>query len=66
MKYFECIECDYKTHIKCNYVRHINSKKHTIDNKSNKFIYKCPFCCETFNNRTTLWRHKYLNTIKQQ
>ena len=55
MECFECIECDYKTHIKCNYVRHINSKKHKEFNKS---IYKCPFCCKTFNNRTTLWRHK--------
>ena len=55
MECFECIECDYKTHIKCNYVRHINSKKHKVLNKS---IYKCPFCCKTFNNRTTLWRHK--------
>jgi hypothetical protein len=61
MKYFECIECDYKTHVKCNYDRHIKSKKHKIvnkSNKSNKSIYKCPCCCKTFNNRTTLWRHK--------
>jgi hypothetical protein len=58
MKYFECIECDYKTHIKCNYVRHTESKKHKVVNKSNMSIYKCPFCCKIFNNRTTLWRHK--------
>ena len=58
MECFECIECDYKTHIKCNYVRHIKSKKHKVFHKSNKSIYKCPFCCKTFHNRTTLWRHK--------
>ena len=55
MKYFECKECDYKTHIKCNYVRHIKSKKHKV---ANKYIFQCASCGKIFNNRTTLWRHK--------
>ena len=63
---FHCEFCDYSTCRKSQYTRHLSTDKHQIrtnetfetkmqPNSSEKF--QC-LCGISFNNRTTLWRHK--------
>jgi len=63
---FHCECCDYSTCRKSQYTRHLSTDKHQIrtnetfetkmqPNSSEKF--QC-LCGISFNNRTTLWRHK--------
>ena len=52
---FSCKFCDYTTIRKSSYNKHIVTMKHMKQLEDTKF--KCP-CGESFNSRTTLWRHK--------
>ena len=53
---FYCRKCDFKCNKKSDYTRHMNTKKHK--NKCQEQVIACGTCGKTFNNRTTLWRHK--------
>jgi len=66
---FHCINCDFKCCYKRDYLRHTETKKHSMltnTTNSNRFYLKKPnyknFTCENcdkvYNDRTGLWRHK--------
>jgi hypothetical protein len=59
---FICEKCDFKCYMKCDWDRHIITRKHineTYLKQENvqNLKYNC-FCGLEFNSRTTLWRHK--------
>jgi hypothetical protein len=60
-KYF-CEKCDYITCKKCNYDKHILSRKHENSTNNNQKVAKssheCNICNKCFNDRAGLWRHK--------
>lgn len=54
-----CNNCNFKTNKKCNYKRHLNTKKHIIKTKQKKQnnLFLCETCKNKFKSRTSLWRH---------
>jgi hypothetical protein len=60
-QYF-CEICDYSTCKKCNYDKHLLSRKHENSNNNNpkvaKSSHECNICNKCFNDRAGLWRHK--------
>ena len=66
-KYF-CTTCDYITCKKCNYDKHIMSRKHADNYNNNQKVakgsYPCSICNKCFNDRAGLWRHKKKCTIQ--
>ena len=60
---YSCINCDFNTCKKTDYIRHLATLKHnnnvltTDDNQKTK-KYNCEKCCRDFNDRSGLWRHK--------
>jgi len=63
---FHCENCNYSTSRKSQYTRHLSTDKHKI--RTNETVetelkpkssekFQC-ICGISFNNRTTLWRHK--------
>jgi len=66
---YQCLNCDYTTSRKSQYMRHILTDKHHRNqnetfvtdlvpkSSENVNVHQC-FCGIRFNNRTTLWRHK--------
>jgi len=66
---FYCHICQYKTYIKCNYIRHLNSNKHhkTINyNQINAYkIYKCE-CGNIYKYIQNLSRHKKKCKLEKQ
>ena len=60
-KYF-CEICDYSTCKKCNYDKHLLSRKHENSNNNNPKVaqssHECNICNKCFNDRAGLWRHK--------
>ena len=61
-KKFFCEKCDYITYKKCNYDKHVLSRKHENSNNNNQKVAKssheCNICDKCFNDRAGLWRHK--------
>lgn len=57
---FVCVECDYKTTKKCNYDRHIKSKRH-IMKLNNTELFRCNFCNYITKRKNNYIRH--INTI---
>jgi len=63
---FVCEKCDFKCSKQSNFTKHIATRKHTNETNmkqetANQFICNCG---QTFNSRTTLWRHnKICKTI---
>ena len=63
---YTCVKCNFICSKKSNYNAHILTRKHkmalneTKVKQNNLFCISCicPTCNETFNSRTTLWRHK--------
>ena len=56
--FFYCEKCDYTTSRKSQYERHLITAKHiNVTNCNKKDTAKC-YCGKTYNNRTSLWRHK--------
>ena len=61
---YECIKCDFKCSKQSDWNRHILTRKHTCETNMEQNetqstpLHKCKFCNDTFNSRTTLWRHK--------
>jgi hypothetical protein len=62
---FYCEKCDYTTSRKSQYERHLITSKHINVTKCNKKDTVECSCGKTFNNRTTLWRHKKICTETQ-
>lgn len=64
-----CQECSFVTTIKCNYTRHMKSKKHSIKcgictevnqvNQVNevKEVIECPICGQKYQHKSSLSRH---------
>ncbi len=57
---FICVKCDYKTTKKCNYERHMKSKKH-IGKTNMMELFRCNFCNYATKRKNNYIRH--VNTI---
>ena len=57
---FVCVECDYKTTKKCNYDRHMKSKRH-IMKLNNTELFRCNFCSYFTKRKNNYIRH--INTM---
>ncbi len=74
-KKFYCEKCHFTCSKESNWIKHTMTLKHNNEtNETNleqkKDIkcqkkYECEFCENTFNSRTTLWRHKKICSIIQ-
>jgi hypothetical protein len=49
-----CVECDYTTYIKCNYNKHILTKKHILESINNK----CEKCKKVLKSKQSFENHK--------
>ena len=75
-KKFYCEKCHFTCSKESNWIKHTMTLKHNNEtNETNleqkKDIkcqkkYECEFCENTFNSRTTLWRHKKICSIIQK
>ena len=55
---YNCEKCKYKTCVKQNYNKHLQSDKHKIIIESkDEFKNICPKCSKIILSRTSLWRH---------
>ena len=55
---YNCEKCKYKTVVKQNYNKHLQTDKHKIIIESNEeFKNICPKCDKIILSRTSLWRH---------
>ena len=62
---YNCKPCNYFTHVKCNYNKHLLTEKHTCETNWQQPVtekYKsenlsCEKCNKKYTNRTGLWRH---------
>jgi hypothetical protein len=64
-KEYKCEKCDFITHKKTDYNRHITTRKHITSNTINiendeiqQKTYGCETCDKTFMDRSGLWRHR--------
>lgn len=48
-----CNACNYNTNIKCNFIKHIYTVKHT----SNITKYNCPLCQKNLKTKQKLYKH---------
>ena len=61
---FICTECSYQTNKKSSFTNHLLSGKHifatSLAGKALNICskYSCDICSKSFNERTSLWRHK--------
>lgn len=58
---FYCHKCNYRTRYKCNYQKHIVSKKHirNTDKETKQYVeYVCEPCGFSTKNKTAFTRHK--------
>ena len=66
-QFFECDVCDFNCGKKQDYMRHLNTKKHTRLSlcDTDKYIYhKCELCCFSSRNKTDYIRH--INSTKHK
>ena len=70
-----CKNCDFKCYKKSEWKRHIITRKHTNETNETEMkqnilknlkIHECDICKDTFNSRTTLWRHRKKCSIDQE
>ena len=58
---YHCINCDYYANKKCNFEKHVTSKKHLVTlsdaNNGTQKIYACNNCEKTYHSRNGLWVH---------
>jgi len=75
IKTYYCKICDYTASQKCNYDKHLSSKKHTkkcCENVADvakmllneKLGFFCEFCNKEYKSRSGLWRHQQKCKIK--
>ena len=65
---YQCIECNFNTHNKKDYNKHLLTAKHTKNEMVQKSLkspiqidtpqYICNHCEKKYSDRTGLWRHK--------
>ena len=61
---FFCKKCEYKTHYKKDYSKHMMTSKHLDETiVKQKVLHLVCNCNVIFNSRTTLWRHKKICKI---
>jgi hypothetical protein len=60
---FNCEKCKYTTNTKQHYSKHMNTKKHTEENK-NITIFNCEICKKPYKSKKSLLKHN--NTTKCQ
>ena len=60
---FICVECDYKTTKKCNYERHIKSRKHLIK-VNNTEVFRCSICNYESKKKSNFLRHMNIHYNK--
>ena len=75
-KKFYCEKCHFTCSKESNWIKHTMTLKHNnetnetnLEQKKNikcQKKYECEFCENTFNSRTTLWRHKKICSIIQK
>jgi len=73
-KLYYCKKCEFTCCKKCDYDRHIITRKHqneTNETKKTPISNLCHLCSQKFTSRTTLWRHKqkcggYIDKEKEQ
>ena len=61
MKY-NCEKCHYFTKVKCNFAKHMASKKHSLDTQL-RYICKCLICAKKYKSMSGLWHNKKHNLI---
>lgn len=70
-KNFNCVCCDFNTANKCDYTRHLSTRKHinksgsndlaiekTQKTQKNAKAFRCDICERFYNDASGLWRHK--------
>jgi len=73
---FYCKKCNYECSKKSDFNKHLLTRKHTNEtnetemkqkiSSKNLKIHECDICKDTFNSRTTLWRHRKKCSIIQE
>ena len=74
---YNCVGCNYSSKIKCNWIRHLKSKKHFTNNEfslsamvmspnepkmsPNELTFKCEFCDLYFSTKPNKRRHELHN-----
>ena len=53
---YTCRKCRYFTKVKCNFAKHMASKKHSLDTQL-PYICKCLICAKKYKSISGLWRH---------
>ena len=53
---YNCEKCHYFTKVKCNFAKHMASKKHSLDTQL-PYICKCLICAKQYKSISGLWRH---------
>ena len=54
---FNCEKCHYITKVKCNFAKHMASKRHSLDIQLPD-ICKCLICGRKYKSKSGLWRHQ--------
>ena len=54
---FNCEKCHYFTEVKCNFAKHMASKRHSLDMQL-PYICKCFICGRKYKSKSGLWRHQ--------
>lgn len=56
---FECKSCDYITSKKCNYDKHILTRKHKSSNIEKRIPYfSCKICSKEYKTQSGMWKHE--------
>ena len=58
-QFYECENCNYSTNNKNNYMKHLETRKHS-KNYGNSFSpkqYQCPSCNKIYESRSGMWKH---------
>ena len=54
---YNCEKCHYFTKVKCNFAKHMASKRHSLDMQL-PYICKCFICGRKYKSKSGLWRHQ--------
>ena len=54
---YSCEKCHYSTKVKCNFGKHVASKRHSLDTQL-PYICKCLICAKQYKSISGLFRHK--------
>ena len=54
---YNCEKCHYFTKVKCNFAKHMASKRHSLDIQL-PYICECFICGRKYKSKSGLWRHQ--------